>query len=88
MKIRMKKIQALKEFLLSHHEMMQRLSTTERYFLTKLQNLDQQYVEETITKRLIPEEHHDIFLADVASLTFSSPKFDVSTQTTSIISLP
>lgn len=78
LKIRLKKIETLKEYLLSHHDMMLRLSTNERYFLSKLQNVDQQYIEETITKRLIPEEHHDIFLNNIANLTFSSPKFDVS----------
>ncbi len=78
LKIRLKKIETLKEYLLSHHDMMLRLSTNERYFLSKLQNVDQQYIEETITNRLIPEEHHDIFLNNIANLTFSSPKFDVS----------
>ena len=77
-KIRIMKIQRQKEYLLSHPDSLERLSDAERQFLSKLQNLDHQYTQETVTKRLLPEEHEEIFDKNASQWKFAAPKFDVS----------
>jgi hypothetical protein len=77
-KIRIFKIQRQKEYILSHPEVVDRLSDHEKHFLTKLQMLDDQHVTELITNRFSSDEHKEYFQSTVAKLNFSNPKFDVS----------
>lgn len=78
-KIRIMKIQKQKEYIIGDPELIDRLSDAEKVFLTSLNTIDERHMTETFVNRLNNEAHVDLFSKNVSALTFSHPKFDVST---------